>query len=183
MLRAKYTRVVPKHYKVKLRQLIFPIGPSIAYVPLTQGLFACIEAWDAEIIGRSNWHASTDKVRGSVVSFYARRAAPDDKKMHQILLTVPDGYVSDHRNGHTLDNRRIGNLRIATIEENNRNRRIRHDSSSGEKGVFQRENGSWRGQVNFNGKKHDCGTHAIKQDAVNAVRKMYAELHGDFNRN
>jgi hypothetical protein len=94
---------------------------QLAYVPLTQGFDAVIDASDAQMIGCFNWHARQHHPGGN---WYAvtwcsidgrRRYVP----MYQLLLPGPHGVV-DHVNGNGLDNRRC-NLRRVTASQNMRN--------------------------------------------------------------
>lgn len=103
-----------------LRQIIIPIGPSIAYVPLTRGQYALIDREDAQWAGRWNWHTR----KSSSGTYYAARSvAPRGEEhfrlfMHTELLgPSSSGLTADHlmtRNG--LDNRR-SNLRPANKSE------------------------------------------------------------------
>jgi hypothetical protein len=54
----------------RARQVIVPIGPGIAYVELTRGMFSIIDAIDADIVSANNWHAMPCRN-----TFYARRGS------------------------------------------------------------------------------------------------------------
>jgi len=69
------------------------------------------------------WHASP----GAAGNLYARRIITLDSGkrsvlyMHRAIVKPPMGYVVDHINGDSLDNRRE-NLRVCTVRENTANR-------------------------------------------------------------
>lgn len=56
------------------------------------------------------------------------------KTLHKLIMNTPDGFVVDHINGDTSDNRRK-NLRICTPKENARNTRKPKRNKTGFKGV------------------------------------------------
>jgi hypothetical protein len=105
------------------RPIIVPIGPSIAYVPMTRGQYALIDSEDAEEVGRDNWFSSWSRF---TKSFYPRRCAIKahwrEQSLHRLLLWAPDGMVVDHINRNTLDNRK-SNLRVVTRSGNALNRK------------------------------------------------------------
>jgi hypothetical protein len=118
-------------YRIR-RPAIFPIGPSIAYFPLTKGLFALLDWDDALALKDRNWYAS--KGRG-FDEYYACTFENDQNyKLHRMIIKAPEGLLVDHIiAGNTLDNRRA-NLRLATHRQNAANRRARRGISTS-KGV------------------------------------------------
>jgi hypothetical protein len=122
----------------------------------------------------------------TVPSGYAVRGGrkPDGTKtliyLHRWLLEAPTGLLVDHVNGNKLDNRRA-NLRLATSQENNRNRRLGRNSTSGLKGASwcARER-LWHAQIQVSGRNVSLGYHASKLKAHEAYRKAAANLFGVF---
>ena len=55
--------------------------------------------------------------------------------MHRYILNLKKGDMIDHINGNGLDNRR-SNLRICTHTQNQANRRLSKNNTSGYKGVW-----------------------------------------------
>ena len=60
----------------------------------------------------------------------------DKKSIHRVVMNNPEGMDVDHINGDTLDNRKE-NLRVCTRAQNSQNRKLREDSSTGMKGVWE----------------------------------------------
>lgn len=93
--------------------------------------------------------------------------------------SFPDGNL-DHANGDKSDNR-ISNLRIASYQQNNANRRGWRKSISGVKGVSMK-NGRWFAQIMVNRKNIHLGYF----ETVEAAGKAYADaakMHfGEFAR-
>lgn len=74
--------------------------------------------------------------------------------LHRVVTNCPDGFVIDHLNHDTLDNRK-SNLRIVKQSENllNKNGNYRN-SKSGVRGVFYHKcSKKWYAQVQIGGKK------------------------------
>tara|TARA_R110002020_G_scaffold7395_1_gene31115 strand:- start:63 stop:671 length:609 start_codon:yes stop_codon:yes gene_type:complete len=60
------------------------------------------------------------------------------RSIHREVMGDPEGMDIDHINGDTLDNRKE-NLRICTRSQNARHKKLRCDSASGFKGVWERK--------------------------------------------
>lgn len=165
-----------------VRPVIVPVGPSIAYVPLTRGLFALIDSDDAEEIGKHTWTAHSHCSGGP---YYAKRGQRKDGKshviqMHRQIMGFPEGLQVDHINGNPLDNRK-GSLRAATNAQNARNSRPKIHSSTGIKGVSRNRSG-WVAHITFDWKTRHLGTFPSPESAHEAYCKAAIELHGEFAR-
>jgi len=161
------------------------IGPSIAYVPLTKGQFALIDAEDVPLVAQHKWSASWNS---SIQGFYAvRKIRRADGRttslgLHVQVLRPALGFVADHISGATLDNRKA-NLRQATRAENARNRRAARRNTSGFKGVTWRARRSkWEAAITLDGKNKYLGSFATPESAHFAYRQASAVLHGEFGR-
>lgn len=91
----------------------------------------------------------------------------------------PKGLI-DHEDGNTANNR-ILNLREATHSENNRNSRLRKDSTSGVKGVCRHPCGKWIAKITLNKKRIYVGLFNDINDAAEAIRAKRIELHKEFS--
>ena len=87
--------------------------------------------------------------------------------------------VVDHKNRNGLDCTRR-NLRIATVQENMFNRKVRYDSKTGLKNI-QITNGKYLVRVSKDGKSHllKCDT---QEQAIKERNKLLKKLHGVFAR-
>lgn len=100
------------------------------------------------------------------------------KRLHRFLMKPPKDMVVDHINRNPLDNRRI-NLRVCTMEENNRNLSLRKNNTSGTMGVYKqpyRPNKPWVGQKYYKGAWLPIKTFATEEEAI-AYRKYLDETY------
>lgn len=173
------------HTKNSPRAVIIPIGPSIAYVPLTKGQFSLIDADDAHLIGRWNWRAQW---KANAKVFYASRKSGKSEGrrcnilMHRQIMGDPEGFQVDHIHGDTLDNRR-SELRIATGSQNQWNTKMRSDNASGFKGVsWHTATGRWQAKISAHKKRMHLGYFDTAQEAHEAYCVAAREYHGEFRR-
>lgn len=156
------------------------IDGNVAYVPLTQGYEAIIDADDAAEVGRFNWYAYV-----SPWTVYAARRMKNSSelRLHNFLITQRHaGMVVDHIDCNGLNNRR-SNLRLATASQNQHNKRRQINNKSGFKGVsFDAKNKKWQTHICYNGTRINLGRHHTKEDAHDAYKAASAKLHGEFGR-
>jgi hypothetical protein len=162
------------------------VDGDVAYVPLTRGYEAVIDAADADVVGQYRWHAVPDlRADRSVRSVYAFRTLWGSGRktaLHRLILTPPAGMVVDHISGDGLDNRK-SNLRIASVAENQRNKRLRIDSKSGHKGVFwSAQKSRWIAEIYADGEKIRLGFFRNIDQAAAAYERASLEFHGEFGR-
>ena len=90
--------------------------------------------------------------------------------------------VVDHADGDPSNNK-INNLRLATRQENNRNRRPSRGSSSRYLGVMWRPaKGFWEAAIRFDGKQHFLGYFRDEWEAAQAYNRAASEKFGEFAR-
>ena len=158
------------------------IEGDVAYVPLTKGLEAIIDAADVGLVDGFNWFAHTQ-----THTSYARRQIYFGSKthtvyMHRAILGLSDGVEGDHIDGNGLNNRR-SNLREANRAQNNQNRRRHKNNSSGIKGVrFHEKSGRWLAKIHFNGKSLHLGSFLSEEEASSAYSRESDRLHAEFKR-
>jgi hypothetical protein len=88
----------------------------------------------------------------------------------------------DHIDGDQRNNR-IENLRSITVSQNQRNTKLRKDSTSGIKGVsWISTRKRWSGQVWHKGRLYRAGDFHDKDECAAAVRELRESLHGEFAR-
>ena len=158
------------------------IDGNIAYVPLTKGYEAIIDAEDVPIIGKWNWTAHV-----SPHTTYAKRAENNGQKhqtiyMHRFLVGGVGDLQVDHKDCIGLNNRR-GNLRVAGPSENSQNQKTRKNNTSGFKGVsFEADTGKWIAQIRIDGKKVRLGSFETPELAHAAYSDASKKYHGYFGR-
>lgn len=100
--------------------------------------------------------------------------------LHREILKVSNGMYTDHINKNKLDNRR-SNLRLATYCENNCNKFLQKNSTTGYKGVSKRKYcNKWRAYITKNKKRIWLGSYNNPQDAALAYNQAAVSLHGKF---
>ena len=117
-----------------------------------------IDTVNIPIVSQYSWHVST---RG----YAATRSNGINMYMHRILMQ-PGEFQVDHINRNKLDNR-MQNLRIVTNQQNQFNRPLNSNNSSGFTGVYwNRDCQKWCAQITINGKTISGGLFKDIQDAV-----------------
>ena len=154
-----------------------------AYIKLTQGQIAIIDAEDLEKIGDYRWIASWNP---SSNTYYCHAAAtePSGKKikiiLHRLIMNAEKGTFVDHIDTNPLNNIKR-NLRICSRAENSRNRGKSSNNKSGHKGVYYR-NGLYAVQIRKNGKLINIGSSENYDEAVAMHEAAIIEIHGEFAR-
>ena len=147
-------------YVRKRRKAIIPIGPSIAYIPLTRGFYALIDRENAEWLEKYAWRVHFDEKSRNFYArtneFHAETGRYMTRSMHSLILGLKGRKITaDHISPKiTLDNRRC-NLRTATQSLQNRNQTF--SGESGMRGVT-RSRKVWRARMRIGGKKIHLGS-------------------------
>ena len=158
------------------------IDGNIAYVPLTKGYEAIIDAADVPLISAWNW--TTVVGRSNIYAFRSYWADKNKRTLylHRAIMGEPEGFQVDHINGNGLDNRRA-NLRLATGSQNQHNRGANLHNTSGFKGVtWHKEAQKWQAQVALGGKNKYLGRYNTAEAAHAAYAEASAKYHGKFGR-
>ena len=102
---------------------------------------------------------------------------------HRIVFLLHKGYLPktlDHINGDRADNR-IENLRPVTVNQNQHNRKLNKNNTSGHKGVsWCKRTNKWKAAVKLEGKRINLGAFDNLEEAAEVVRAGREELHGDY---
>jgi hypothetical protein len=103
--------------------------------------------------------------------------------MHrEVMGDVPDGFEVDHVNGNKVDNRRA-NLRLATRSQNNRNKPLQGNNTSGFRGVaYHKPSGFWVARVFVNKRQTSLGCYRTAEEAAHAYDAAAREHYGTFAR-
>lgn len=108
-------------------------------IKLSQNLYSTINKKDYNIVKDYRWYARFDKKKGTFYALSHIKGKMDSILMHRLITGATKGFVVDHINGDTLDNRKT-NLRICTHRENLRNQKPQKNKSSKYKGVSYHKN-------------------------------------------
>lgn len=157
------------------------IEGDVAYVPLSKGYEAIIDAKDAKLVSWWSWYANEKPRTVYAVAKIPKSSGSSVLKMHRLLTNAPEGMDVDHINGNDLDNRR-SNLRVVTRAENRANSKGRRDSASGLKGTtFIKAKNRWRATITVRGVLHHLGSgFKTAQEAHEAYLAAAKRLNGDF---
>jgi hypothetical protein len=161
-------------------RLPIPQPDGTLLIPLTKGQFAIIDAADLPLVAGYNWHACR---KGS--TWYAQR--PDTTtlpgrylhvKMHHAIRGT--SAMTDHVDRNGLNNRR-SNLRPASSSQNVANTKMRHDNTSGFRGVvWDRRKQKWEARLHVQKRKRFLGYFADVRDAARAYDTAALEAFGEF---
>lgn len=148
-------------------------------IQLTKGKLATVDDADFDWLSKYRWHLQS-------AGYAARREGTGNGNrgkivlMHRVILGIPSGLRGDHIDGDKLNNTRA-NLRIATAQENNRNRKPLEGSSSHFKGVcWNRQVGKWRAQIMVARRTRTIGDYATELQAAAAYDTEARRLFGPF---
>lgn len=101
--------------------------------------------------------------------------------MHRFLTNCDEHYVVDHKNHITGDNR-LCNLRVCTVSENQYNRAMQENNTSGVIGVcWDIRYQKWRAYITANKKRIELGHFVKFEDAVQARRNAENLYHNEFS--
>ncbi len=100
-------------------------------------------------------------------------------RLHVFLMSPPKGYIVDHINGDTLDNRKQ-NLRICTIQENNFNSSKKSGANKYKGVYFYPKTNKYVTFIQYNKKQKNLGYYLTENDAARAYNKKAIELFGEY---
>ena len=101
-------------------------------------------------------------------------------RMHRFLLNPNEYEVIDHINHNTYDNRKM-NLRKTTTSENQTNKKIQTNNTSGVTGVrWVKNRNKWVACININKKSIQLGSFLKFEDAVTARKEAEDKYYGEY---
>lgn len=155
-------------------------------IPLTQGKSALVDDCDFEYLLQWKWQFERNGNTGYAGAWDEANA--DGRRpriaMHRLIaqrsgLDVTDKEV-DHRDGDGLNNQR-GNLRIATVSQNQANRSRARNNTSGFKGViWEPSRRKWRAQICVAGKRMTLTRRNDPLEAARAYNEAALKHYGEF---
>ena len=111
---------------------------------------------------------------------YIGVSGTESKMLHSLLLKVPPGFTVDHKDGNALNNRR-DNLRQATYTQNQGNRRLSRDNTTGYKGVSidkRKRFKKYRAWIGINQKRKPLGNFYTPTEAAKAYNEAAIQYFG-----
>lgn len=144
-------------------------------IELTQGKITFVDDEDFEWLSQWKWYYNQG---------YAVRKTSPKILMHREIVNAPDGKQVDHINRNGLDNRK-NNLRICTLQENRRNKKLYKNNKSGHRGVWFFKHKTcnyqkWMAYITHKGKRIFLGHFDNKEDAIKVRLKAEKKYFGEF---
>lgn len=151
-------------------------------IPLTQGKFALVDKEDFDYLSQFKWCYTSAGY--AIRTEYPKGLKGDGVRilMHRLILDAPKNKQVDHINQDGLDNRR-SNIRLATPSQNQWNKGVQKNNTSGHKGIsWDMKNNKWRVSINTKGRYINLGRYSDIKEAVLVREKFVLSLHGEFGR-
>ena len=150
---------------------------------LTRSQVALVDDEDFSRVNALKWQTSVS--RGQITKAAHAYRREDGRvnllPMHDFILGRRDGLEIDHINLNPLDNRRC-NLRYATRQQNQCNRRMNSRNKLGIKGVSRVPSGRFHATISVFTKAYFLGSFATAEEASAAYRNAAKQYHGEFAR-
>lgn len=135
-------------------------------------LFWRIKPSKRVLVGDEAGFGNNDKFRYRRVSYQGKTFNAQNIVWSYHYSNVPKGYVVDHIDGNTKNNK-IENLRIVTYRENNLNRTIHREGRLF--GSFKKRT-KWGAKINIDGKNVYLGMFKDQEEAHKAYVRKYEEI-------
>lgn len=150
---------------------------DLAYVPLSRGFEAVIDASDVHLVCDHNWYFREGYAHTNINYGDGKRGTIG---MHRIIAATPPGFDTDHIDCNKLNNTRA-NLRHATASNNRHNRSKYKNNTSGYKGVsWSKHAKRWKAVITINSKQKELGYFNTEEQAHIAYCEAAKRLHGEF---
>lgn len=159
------------------RPAIHPIGPSLSFIPLSDGSLARVFSPHAEYLSKFLWSNNQGYAVTTVDLGDGKRAK---LSMHGAVFGLGAPTI-DHADNCRLHNE-FWNLRSATVSQNCSNTPKRPRNTSGFKGVFRHSKNRWSSSIRVMYKTHYLGIFDSPEKAYAAYCEAAQRLHGEFAR-
>ena len=164
-------------------EILIPPGPSIAYVALNKGLFACIDVDTIPLVQDKRWYGVEDAKSGRM--YPATHCLVDGKEDFVSMRTVVLGAkptVSYALNGNNLDCR-TANLRNVSKAQSSWRNGKRSDNKTGHTGVFwNKAKNRFIATLQTNGVNKYVGGFKTLEEAIAALEQTAIRIRGEYAR-
>lgn len=144
----------------------------------TQGKQAIVDDVDFDSLNRHKWHVSKGRNTFYAGTWIRKEESRHYVRMHNLIM----GKGVDHVDGNGFNNQR-SNLRMATIEQNSANSKIRKDNKSGYKGVYLGSADKWCASIRTRGKTIHLYRGPFLLEAARAYVDASRKCWGEFASN
>ena len=145
---------------------------------LTQGKMTVVDDDMFEYLNQWKWYLTN---HGNT-HYVSRKANGKSLYMHRVILNTPQGMLTDHRDGNSLNNLR-SNLRIADQSLNQHNQHKLYDNKSSKyRGVdWHKKAKKWRARICIRGKIKHLGIFDNEEDAREEYKSIKRQILGDYD--
>jgi hypothetical protein len=141
------------------------------------GKYVLVDEDDYQKFKDMTWWLFVDKYAACALNVDGNRKYA---YMHRLITNPPEGYLVDHMDGNTLDNRKC-NLRIVTKAQNSMNCNVNSINTSGYKGVSQfKRTGKWKAYIIYNDVNYHLGYFDSRHVAAKAYNAKAIEFFGEY---
>ena len=148
-------------------------------IELANGEIAIIDEEDWLLVAQYKWRLLEKRYTKYAQANIKKNGKWRTMRMHRLIMNCPRNIQIDHIDHDGLNNRK-SNLRFATNQQNNFNRKG-YDTSSKYKGVTWRTKlKKWEAQIQTKGKSKYLGYYANENDAARAYNKMAVQVFGEY---
>ncbi len=138
-----------------------------------------IDTKDWEKVKNYTWYVTYDNKKKRYKAILSKARHSPGVLLHNLIM---NSKPNDHKDGDIFNNRKC-NLRKCTSSQNNCNRKIPKNNTSGLKGVSWHKNKKkWEADITINNKTIFLGLYKDKIEAALAYNKAAIKYHGEFAR-
>jgi hypothetical protein len=149
-------------------------------IKLSQGQIALVDDEDYDFLMQWHWHAVKPKNIYYALTNIWINGKRTSKRMHTLLVSVPEGMVIDHKDRNGLNNQR-SNLRVCTLSQNSANSRPAGKSKYlGVSYLIQNNHSYIQAQICKDHKVIHIGMFSTEEEAARAYDAKAKEIHGEF---
>lgn len=138
---------------------------------------AKIDIDDIENVNKYKWYSSFSEDR-----YYVQSDNVNGKRvyLHRFIMNCYDTCkIVDHINHNTFDNRK-SNLRVVTASQNNMNRILSKNNTTGKTGVYYNKNNKYEAYITIDGEKLILGYFDSFEKAINIRKQAEIEYFGEY---